>query len=256
MDINPNSYLAFLLVMLRLTGMLVFNPIFGRKNVPVLVNTGLAFFIALAVMPSLKIPDFANVTLIGMVVSAAFELSVGAIVGLILNMISSIFVIGGDIIDMNIGISMSKAFDPANNMQTSLTTGMMNALFILIFFVTNNHFTLINMVIQTFNIIPAGTASINPDVFYYLNQFLSSIFVYAIKLALPITILEIVMTMGTGIIMRVVPQINVFVVNIQVKLLVGIAALFVLIPSFTGFIENIIVIGFERIGEAFIIMAG
>jgi flagellar biosynthetic protein FliR len=249
-----DQFLFIFLIMIRMTGMLMFNPILGRRNVPVRVNLGLAFFLAILLGGVVDIPQLESPNFLMFLMLVLVELAVGMISGLVIQMFLSVLIIGGDIIDMNIGIAMAKAYDPGTNASIALSTSFLNILYILIFFVTNNHHTLIYMAAQSYQVIPLGTNAVSADVLYYVPELMSSIFIFAMKLSLPVVILEVVMTMGTGIIMRVVPQINVFVVNIQMKLILGLLALFILVPAFTGFMENLITICFERMAEAWLLI--
>lgn len=250
MYIDLNVYMVFLLVMLRMTGMLVTNPIFGRRNVPSMVNVGLALVLAVCITTSMNFPALPELNLFNFLYMVVVELAVGMLAGFLIQLFFSVMIVGGEIIDMQLGLSMSKNFDPSTNTSISVTATMLNAMFILTFFLTNNHLTLIYMTAQTFNVIPLGTIGINPAVLYYIPSLFSSIMLFAIKLCLPIVVVEIIVTMAVGIIMRIIPQINIFVVNIQFKLLIGIFALVVLVAPMIAYLENLMAICFDRIQDA------
>ena len=250
MYIDLTEVTVFLLVALRMTGMLVFNPIFGRRNVPVMVNTALALLLAVVLTSSMDFPAIPEPTLFSMLYMSLKELAVGMVAGFIIQMVLSVLVISGEVIDMQLGLSMSKVFDPATNASISLTSTLFNVLFTLLFFITNNHLTLIQMTAQTFTMIPPGVTEISNQLFLQLAEMFSLIMVFAMKLCLPIAVVEVIVTFAVGILTRIIPQINVFVVNIQFKLLIGIFALLVLVPPFTGFMENLIVICFENVQAA------
>ena len=108
------------------------------------------------------------------------------------------------------------------------------------------------MTSQTFNIIPVGAVGLNRMALYYIPSLFSGIMIFAIKLCLPIVVIEIIVTMTVGIIMRIIPQINIFVLNIQFKLMIGLFALFVMVGPFIAYFENLIIICFERIQEAWL----
>lgn len=247
MSINVNNILLFLLVLFRFTGMLVMNPIFGRRNIPVAVNAGLAFVLAVVVHGSVPDPGFAIPTLLGFLPLVLKELLVGFAAGFVLQLFMSLFIVGGEMIDMQLGLSMSKAFDPGSNASISLSAQFFNILFVLAFFLTNAHLTLIKMTAQSFQVMPIGSYLINTDGFSIIPQLFSNVLVLAVKLSLPLVVVEIIVTFAVGIIMRIIPQINVFVVNIQFKLFIGMLVLVLLVPSFTGFCENIIYICTDNI---------
>jgi flagellar biosynthetic protein FliR len=127
-------------------------------------------------------------------------------------------------------------------------------MFLLIFFTTDNHLTFIRLITITFDMLPVGNFAINPEFYIYLPELFSTILIFAIKLCLPVVVIELVVTMAVGIIMRIIPQINVFVVNIQFKLIIGIFSLILLVGPLVAYFGNVIQISFERLEEALLLL--
>jgi flagellar biosynthetic protein FliR len=237
-----------------MTGMIMFNPFFGRRNVPTMVQLGLSFFLGVALLGVVPPPETIQPDLLAFLPFVAIELAVGMVTGLLMHMFLSIFVIGGDIMDMQMGLAMAKAFDPGTNASISLSTQFLNIMFILIFFLTNSHLTLIRYAALSFRIIPVGAGRISADALYYVPEMMIVMFLFGIKLALPVLLVAVITTMSVGIIMRVVPQINIFVLQIQIKLALGLFMLFVMIPVFANFIDNLIMHLYDRIAETWMLL--
>jgi len=252
MYIDLEQFMLFLLITLRMTGMFVTNPIFGRRNIPPVLGIGISLMIGAMLYSSMTFAPLPELNLLSFIFMALMEFSVGFAAGIVMQLFLAILIIGGEVIDMQLGLGMAKIFDPGTNASVSLTANMLNALFILVFFVTNNHLTLIYMTAQTFNIIPVGTVGISPAALYYLPNLFSSIMIFAIKLCIPLIVIEVIVTMVVGIIMRIIPQINIFVLSIQFKLIVGIFALFILVGPFMAYFENLLIICFERVQEVWL----
>lgn len=232
-----------------MTGMLMFNPIFSRSNIPAMANTGLAFVLAITITGSTAFPPLPDVTLYSFLYLVIKELSVGFFAGMVIQMFLSILIIGGEIIDMELGIGMAKVFDPASNSSISISSQFLNVMFVMGFFQTNAHLTLIHMTAKTFDIIPLGDLVLNRQSFLAIPELFSTVFLLAIKLCLPVMVIEVIVTFAVGMIMRVVPQINIFVVNIQFKLIVGMMVMVMLVPAFSAFCENLLVLCFENIQQ-------
>ncbi|WRS26680.1 flagellar biosynthetic protein FliR [Oscillospiraceae bacterium MB08-C2-2] len=247
MNINLDLVLLFVLITIRMLGMFVFSPIFGRTNVPTMVTAGASFFLGLLLVNVVAMPNLGDPNLLEFFLLVVKELAVGLLAGFVLRMFLSVLIVGGEILDMQIGVSMSKVFDPSSNSSVSLSATMLNILFILGFFTSNSHLTLIHMTALTFRVIPIGITGINWEVGQYLAELLSTVLLFAIQLCMPMVVLEVIVTMAVGIMMRVVPQINVFVVNIQLKLLVGFYSMIFLVPAFSAFIENMMAVCMEKI---------
>ncbi len=247
MYINLDRYLVFLLVMMRMTGMLMFNPIFSRRNIPTMFNAALAFVLAITITSSTTFPTLPDINMYSFFYLTLKELAVGIFSGFVIQMFLSVLIIGGEIIDMQLGMSMSKLFDPSTNASISITSQLLNIMFYLGFFQANGHLTLIRMTAKTFDIIPLGELVFNRANFYAILELFSLIFLLSVKLCMPIIVMEVIITFAVGMIMRVIPQINVFVVNIQFKLLVGMLVMIIMVPAFAAFCENLLSICLENV---------
>lgn len=250
--INLDRALVFLLVMLRMTGMLVFNPLFSRSNIPTMLNTGFAFILSVTLTGGMTFPPLADVTLFSFFYLAVKELAVGLFAGFVVQMFMSVIVIGGETIDMQMGLSMAKVFDPASNLSISVSAQLLNVMFIVGFFQSNAHLTLIQMTAKTFDIIPLGELVFNRQNFLAIPELFTLIFLLSIKLCMPLIVMEVIVTFAVGMVMRVIPQINIFVLNIQIKLAVGMLVMVMLVPTFAAFCENLVVLCFENIQRIWI----
>ena len=75
----------------------------------------------------------------------------------------------------------------------------------------------------------------------------SYILIYSVKLTLPILAVEFITEMGVGIMMKAIPQIHLFIVNIPLKIFIGFMAMLILVPTFAAFLEKLITLMFEAI---------
>jgi flagellar biosynthetic protein FliR len=230
-----------------MTGLLVFNPIFSRTNVPTMVNAGLAFVLAILLTGSVSFPQITDVSFYTFTYMAIKEMSVGLFAGFILRMFMAALIMGGETIDMQLGIGMSKIFDPASNASISVSAQLLNIMFVVGFFQSNAHLTLIQMTAKTFDIIPLGDITFNTQNFLYVPELLSLVFLLSIKLCLPILVMEIIVAFAVGMVMRVVPQINVFVISFQLKLLIGLFVMVMIVPAMGAFCENLLTLCLEYI---------
>lgn len=247
MTVSFEQVLPFLLILARMTGMLVFHPIFSRTNVPTMVNAALAFVLAILLVDHVPVPNLPSPNM-GLLLLWVFkEMLLGLIAGTLFRMFTAVLIVSGEQVDMQLGIAMSKAFDPGTNSSISLSAQVFNVLFTLMFFITNCHLTLIQLTALSFRVLPMGSYLIDFDAFYLIPQIFSNMFLLAAKLSLPIVAIEIITTFAVGIIMRIIPQINIFVINIQFKLAIGIFVMILLVPAFTAFMENLLALCVENI---------
>lgn len=222
-----------------MTGVIFFNPIFGRRNVPGIVKVGLAMGIAVSAAYELLHVSVVDYNAMEMVISMFKEFAVGYTMGFVVQLFLSIFHIGGGVMDLQMGLSMASLYDPTTNSQISITGNILTAMFTLLFFITNSHMTLLAIAVKSFDVIPIGLEAISPEIGIFMIELFGFILVYAVQLALPVIVTQIIVEVAVGILMRVVPNINVFVVNLQVKLAVGIIVILSIIPVLVRYLEKL-----------------
>ena len=238
-----------------MTGVIFFNPIFGRRNIPGIVKVGLAMGIALSATYDLLYVSVVDYNAMEMMLSMFKEFAVGFTMGFVVHLFLSIFHIGGGVMDLQMGLSMASLYDPTTNSQISITGNILTAMFTLLFFITNSHMTLLAIAVKSFDAIPIGFEAISPEIGIFIIELFGFILVYAVQLALPVIVTQIIVEVAVGILMRVVPNINVFVVNLQVKLAVGIIVILSIIPVLVKYLEKLNMIMLTNIqdGLAFFI---
>ena len=238
-----------------MTGVVFFNPIFGRRNIPGIVKVGLAMGIALSATYELLHVSLVDYNAMEMMLSMFKEFAVGFTMGFVVHLFLSIFHIGGGVMDLQMGLSMASLYDPTTNSQISITGNILTAMFTLLFFITNSHMTLMAIAVKSFDAIPIGFEAISPEIGIFIIELFGFILVYAVQLALPVIVTQIIVEVAVGILMRVVPNINVFVVNLQVKLAVGIIVILSIIPVLVKYLEKLNMIMLTNIqdGLAFFI---
>lgn len=241
------NFTLFSFVFMRMIGCIMFNPIFGRKTIPPVVKVALSFLLALFTYGLIEQKDIVVTNLFVYGFLLIKELLVGFIAGFIMQLFLSILTLGGEFMDFNMGISMSKIYDPQSNVSMALSASIINAMFIMIFFATNAHLTMIKIFVTLGQISPYGDLSLPTDVFVDVVSLFSLVLAYAIKLALPIMAIEFITEIGVGLLMKAVPQINIFAVNIQLKIFLGFVCIVILVGPYAKFIESLIDIMFKKI---------
>ncbi len=251
-----SNYWYFLLVFARMSGMIFFNPIFGRKNLPIQVKVGLAFSISLLMAGTLSYRDLSFRGLPDFIFICFKELLIGFIIGFLFQMLMSAILVAGEVMDMQLGVGMSKLYDPHSNISIPVSGSILNLLYMLFFFAGNSHLTYLKIMILSFDIFPVGNQWINPQVGGHVIRLFGSILVLAIKLSLPVIALETITEIGMGVLMRMVPQINVFVVGLQLRLLVGILMIALILPNAAAALDSATEVMFEQMINGLRIMSG
>lgn len=226
----------FLLVLARMSGVVLFNPILGRQSIPGVVKSG---FILLLSITAYTMTDYlpeAPGSILETLVLLGLELFLGYVLGLVMNLFFYVPLLGGETIDMQMGMSMGRTYDPSSQTSTTVTASLLNLLLMLLFFAANGHQTLLRIILVSGRIVPFGAAAFGQELYGAMVELFINCTILGIKLCMPILAAELLGQMGMGILMKVIPQINVFAINIELKVIIGLTLLLLLISPFSEYL--------------------
>ena len=235
-----DNFEIFLLILVRVSCFVYIAPFFGMANVPGRVKIGLAVCIAFLIH---GFADTSYITYTGMLGYAGIVLKegiTGLLIGLAANICNSIILFAGNIIDMDIGLSMAQQFDPINHTQVTITGNLYFYFIMMLLIITDMHHIILNSFVDVFELIP-----VNGQIFDWEHlslsfiTYLTDMFVIAFRIMLPIFACIMILNSILGIMAKVSPQMNMFAVGMQIKILVGFFVLFLtiqLLPSVANFI--------------------
>ena len=226
----------FIFVTARMSGFILFNPILGRRNIPNSFRSGMILILSLFVMSVTTQRVSIPVDTAELVVRMILELAVGLLLGLAVSFFFYIPQMAGLMVDTQMGMTMNQIYDAGSQANMSVTGTMLNVLMTLLFFAAGGHLTLLRIFLTSEEIVPFGAVSLGLPAFNYMLELFVECTILAVKLCMPILAAELIAQVGMGILMKVIPQINVFAINIELKVIVGLALLLVLIAPFSEFL--------------------
>lgn len=233
----------FLLVFMRVATFIFVAPFFSTRGVPNTVKIGLSVFVAYIMYsfgPEHIYPEYN--TILGFCTIVLKEVSVGLLIGLAAQMCTSIVLFAGRIIDMEVGLSMANVFDPTTNEQSSITGALLQYGVMLILYTTGLHRYLLRALMETFILIPIDGIHISTDrLLTSLLTFLSDYIIIGFRICLPVFASIMLMNIVLGLLAKLAPQMNMFSVGIQLKLLAGLSVIMVvvtLLPDICNFITT------------------
>lgn len=236
--IDEAQLTLFLYILMRMTGFVVFNPLWGgRSGVPGMVKAGMSLVLAVAVYSFT--PNSAPAvpaTALELSVRLLLELALGYVVAMVVHFFFYVVLQAGQLIDAQMGMNMSETYDPSMGTNVSLTGNLLNIMMALLFFAAGGHITLLRILLGSGEIIPFGSVSLGTQASTYLLECFASCVVLAFKLSLPILAAELIGELGMGILMKVIPQINVFAINFELKIILGLALVLLMMPLMGEFI--------------------
>lgn len=217
---------------------------FGCINVIFPTGTPKMFKVAFSLFMSVIITFTINidvniVTTLDLVNYTIMETTTGLVLGYITSLCFNSLKIAGALIDQQLGLSMINIYDPTTKEQNTLVQNLIYWMGIIIFFSMNGHHKLIEGIQQSFKLIPIGESIISNNFTYIINVFVEC-FVIGFKIAVPVVLALIITDLVIGLISRSVPQLNVMIIGMPLKVLVGIAFFIIALPFVLNEVHNLI----------------
>lgn len=231
----------FLLIFCRIVCGLIFLPIVEETKIPPLALAGIS--VALSIITTLTTnmarPIY-NPTLIGFGILIVKECLIGIIIGFGIKIFFQVYLFVGMLLGMQSGMSMSQAYDPSTGTQVPIIGRFYMLGFSVIFILSGGYEWFIKTLIESFTMIPINQAVFRPQLTTTIIDAISNYWIVSFKLAMPIIGVLLIIDWGLGILARTVPQMNMFVIGIPLKMLVLFFLLIVTIGLFPVFNDIII----------------
>ena len=216
---------AVLLVSARLAALFAMTPVLHAMPVPasarVLLTLGLSVALALPVAVSASTPLTAG-ALFGAFLS---ELALGATLGLGILMAFSGFAVAGRLLDVQIGFGIGQVFDPVTRTQIPVLTSVFTLFGVLLFFLVDGHHTLLRGVALSLERFPVGRPWPLEGTAQPVLRQAAGLFTLGFALAAPVVMCVLLVEFALGVVARNLPQVNMFVLGIPVKIVAGLLAL-------------------------------
>ena len=229
-----------LLILVRISCLVYVAPFFNTKNVPALAKIGLSVFVSILIFGSVDTTTVEYTGVLGYAVIVLKEGITGLLIGLAASVCNSIILFAGNIIDMDIGLSMAQEFDAQTNSQVTISGNMYNFFLLLLLLATNMHHYILRAIVDSFQVIPVNGQVFDWDsLMTSMIRYMGDMFVIAFRIILPVFACIMILNCILGIMAKVAPQMNMFAVGIQMKVLVGLSVLFLtvsLLPGISDFV--------------------
>ena len=241
-DILVVDFVKGLLIFLRISGVMFSAPVFSNSSIP--TTAKIFFSIILAYIIFFTVGDFqydpSTQNLIPLILLGVKEVITGVLIGFMLNFIFYGFSYAGLLVGYDMGLAMAQMFDPTTESNTNIMGQTMLIMATLIFLIINGHHYLIRGLVYSFSIVPIGTFKMSQGLMDAIIRFSAGIFVLAVKIASPIMVSFFLLHLGSGIVARVMPQMNIFFVVQPLKSSLGLALLITLTPVYVYLIRNLL----------------
>jgi flagellar biosynthetic protein FliR len=228
-----HEFWRLVFVMTRVGAALVAAPLFGMAGVPAQARVMMAGAISVLICAWTPIAAPDNLLSVAGMVSVAGEVLVGVALGFVLQFAFAAPVIAAEMIGGAMGMSMATAVDPNSGSQSPALGQYFTVVVTLIFLALGGHLQWIALVIESYRVFPLGQTWLGADKLAEIAGFGGTMFVTAVAIALPVSLIMLVVQVVTGILSRSAPALNIFALGLPAGVLAGIAGLIVAAPVLT-----------------------
>ena len=251
------EFLTFTLVLARFSGLVFTAPVFGTRDIPMVARAMLAFTLSMLVFPVVygtPVEHPQNIFNYALFVGA--EVLIGLVLGMGVSILFMGVEVAGRLIGQVSGMSMANVLDPSIGESVPVHSRLLHFVTLGVFVTMGGHRQLIKALLESFDQIPPGAASVPQGAVDLLTLLVSQSFVLGIRAAAPVVMAVMLSTLVLGLIGRTLPQLNILVVgfgvNSMITLLLLSAAVSVIALLFQGHVETAIgqiIAMFERTSD-------
>ncbi len=203
-------------------------PAFGGAFAPPPVRIGLAIVVAVLLLPAVPPETYASTSSLFLVV--AREMAIGLVMALALRAVLAGAELGGHLTGSQLMLSYGSVVDPQGGVRSNLVANLYGNLALVTFLLMNGHHALLRALAASYTAIPIGEGSIGASLAGTVIQLLGIVFVLGARLAAPIVVVMLLVEVGTAIMARVAPSLNLLAVAPPIRVAVGLMAMAAMVP--------------------------
>jgi len=233
------KFLVWLLTISRISGLFILMPFFGGNFIPNNLKVILIVIISWLVLPTISntMPLDTGVLLI--VLLSIINFVIGFLIGAVVFVFFSGVQFMGEVFGLQLGFAVATLFDPQTFEETNIIGQLIYVLAMYVFVTVKGPHLILNSIIGSFQTIPVDLLKMNNLVFYDVVKLGSEVFRIGMEIGIPLIAFMVVVTFIIGILSRLMPQMNLFMVGLPLKVLVGILMLFGLLPIIAEIVSKL-----------------
>ncbi|MDE5598494.1 MAG: flagellar biosynthetic protein FliR [Lachnospiraceae bacterium] len=230
----------FLLILVRVSFFVYVAPFFAMSNTPRRVKIGFCVLLSFLLFVYVDHNEVVYSSLLGYAIIVMKEAVTGLLIGWGAQICMTVAAFAGSIADMEVGLSMVSLMDPLTRESATFSGVFYQYLFTLMLIISGMYRYLLQALIDTFTLIPIGGAVLQMDsLLGSMVRFMSDYIIIGFRICLPIFCVILILNCTLGVLAKVSPQMNMFAVGMQMKVLVGLSIMFLtvrMLPDAANFI--------------------
>jgi len=230
----------FSLILARIFGFFGQATFFEHRSIPIVPKVGICFFISMMIWTALPPARDLPGNFVVFALALVQEYFIGKLIGFVCFIIVKSILAAGDLMGMQMGLSVANQFDPGQGIQMNIVGRLFDFTALLFFLVVNGHLMVLGSLMKSFYDIPVFSMINIANPILHIVSLGVSLWGLAVRLASPVILTIFLLDFAFGTISSVAPQVNVFMLAFQVKPMLGLTTLYLTIPLLVWQVINII----------------
>ena len=228
-----------LLATVRLSALLLLSPLFSIAQVPTKIKAIWILAIAFALISGLHTNhDFIPTTTGELLIAVTHEALIGALLAFGVFTAFATFLVGGRLLDFQMGFGVASLIDPATRSHNPLLGTVLSLTAVAVFFAINGHHMLLKGLAYSFEHLPIGGGVSGIEIENLIIQF-GLMFTYGLAVVAPAVMTLLLIDIGMAVAARTMPQVNMFIVGFPIKIFTGLVVLALSINYLTPLLERV-----------------
>lgn len=216
---------------IRVSGFLLAAPVIGTRSVPTRVRIVMALALTGVLLPVAAPAAAIDPLAAEGLLTAAHQLIIGAAIGLVLRLLFFVFEFAGQLVSQQSGLGFASLVDPQTGAQVPVLAHFYITLVTLLFFASNAHLVLIELLADSFRLLPVGPQGLTAAGAEIIAAWTAELVAAGLLLALPVVVALLAINFALGVMARAAPQLNIFAVGFPVMIVFGMVLMWLTLGS-------------------------
>lgn len=210
---------TFMWPFVRISAVMMTAPLFSQRAMNLRLRILVGFVLTWMIYPFIDIPQVDPFS-IGALYGLFNEVTVGALMGVTLQIVTAAIVVSGQAVSSSMGLGMANMMDPNLGNVPTLSQFLL-IIGLLVFLALGGHLVLISVLVQSFTSVPVGSGLLSTDAISGFLAWSSQVFIGAVIMVLPVMLGLLMINACLGVISRASPSLNVFAVGFPALIPIG-----------------------------------
>ncbi len=224
---------VWLLIFVRMVGFFVQAPIWGSQHIPKPILVGIAAVFSIVMFPSVPVtrgmmelgPHLLNTDYVPFIGLIASQFAVGLVLGYVSYLIMAAVQFGAELLDVQMGLSVASSFDPSSHGSVNMIRRWAFYLAMILYLLLDGHYRALEAMKYSYQVIPLTGIPFTRQLDSDLLDRTGVIFTLGLQIASPIVASLFITQVALGLLARVAPQMNVFMLSFPLNIMIGLSLL-------------------------------